>query len=100
MNPVPWSLRSSIPALARGWQAFFHEPCDARVCAAVRVMYAVLVLIDLAVLYPDLDRWFGEQGVLPRESAREAVSPYAWSLLFELPPDSTVLQACFWIAVA
>jgi vitamin K-dependent gamma-carboxylase-like protein len=99
MNPAPWSLRSTIPALARSWHEFFHRPCDARICAAARIAYATLVLIHLAVLYPDLDLWFGEHGVLPREAAREAASPYTWSLLDVLPASSTVLHACFWIAV-
>ena len=36
MNPAPWSLRATCQALASGWNAFFHAPCDARVCAAIR----------------------------------------------------------------
>ena len=32
----------------------FHLPCDARVCAAVRIAYASLVLVHLATLYPTL----------------------------------------------
>jgi len=99
MNPAPWSLCSTLPALARGWQEFFHQPCDARICAAIRIGYATLVLVHLAVLYPDLDLWFGEHGVLPREAAREAASPYCWSLLDVVPASSTVLHVCFWVAV-
>jgi Vitamin K-dependent gamma-carboxylase len=100
MNPAPWSLRSTVQALARGWHEFFHQSCDARVCAAIRIAYALLVLIHLAVLYPDLDLWFTEQGVLPLENALEAASPYAWSLLTLLPGTSAVVHACYWIMVA
>src|SRR6185503_20874716 len=32
MTPAPWSLRATCRSLAAGWQAFFHAPCDARVC--------------------------------------------------------------------
>src|SRR6185436_1448568 len=81
------------------WDEFFHQPGDGRVCAAVRIFYAVLVLIHLAVLYPDLDRWFTDGGVLPVEEAKEVVSPYAWSLFFVLPTTSFVVHVCFWLAV-
>ena len=100
MTPAPWSLSSTLPALARGWHRFFHAPCDARICAAVRIGYATLVLIHLAVLYPDLDVWFTQQGVLPLENSKQAVSPYAWSLLWLLPDTSAVVHACYWVAVA
>jgi hypothetical protein len=100
MNPAPWSLKSTIEALARGWHEFFHQPCDARISAAVRIAYATLVLIHLAVLYPDLDLWFSEQGVLPLDNSREAVSPYAWSLFWRLPRTAAVVHACYWMAVA
>jgi HTTM domain len=99
-NTAPWSLKSALPALARGWNEFFHQPCDGRVCAAVRIAYATLVLIHLAVLYPDLDYFFSDRGVLPLEKAPELVSPYAWSLLARLPSTSPTVHVCFWIAVA
>ena len=99
MTP-PWNLQSTARAFARGWHTFFHEPCDARILAAVRIVYSLLVLVHLAVLCPDLDRWFTDSGVLPAENAREIISPYAWSLFWELPATSTVVHVCFWITVA
>jgi hypothetical protein len=100
MNGSPWSLKTTAAAIARCWQAFFHVPCDARVCAAIRITYATLVLIHLGVLYLDLDLWFTESGVLPLESAQKVASPYSWSLLTMLPGTSQVVHACFWVAVA
>ena len=67
MNVAPWSLKTTLGALARGWHRFFHEPCDARIPAAIRIVYAAIVLIHLAVLYPNLDLWFTANGVLPVE---------------------------------
>src|SRR5262249_18004293 len=78
------SLPSTVSSFARGWEAFFHAPCDGRVLAAIRIVYCFLVLIHLAVLYPDLDRWYGETGVLPIENARKIGSPFAWSLFWVL----------------
>src|SRR5439155_23278940 len=100
MNVAPWSLRSTIRGLTRGWHRFFHEPCDARIPAAIRIVYAAIVLIHLAVLYPDLELWFTASGVLPVEAAEKAASPYAWSLLELFPDTSRAVHTCFWIAVA
>src|SRR5262245_11796402 len=100
MNPAPWSLRLALSAAARGWHDFFHQPCDARTCAAVRMVYALLVLIHLAVLYPDLNYWFTELGVLPVAAAPEVANSQAWSLLYFFPDTPAAVHVCFWIAVA
>jgi hypothetical protein len=99
MNPDLWSLTSTCRALHRCWNDFFHQPCDARVCAAVRIMYATLVLVHLAVLWPDLDLWFTDSGVLPLENSREAFSPYAWSLFLRWPSTPEVVRLCYGLTV-
>ena len=100
MNPAPWSLRATCQALASGWNAFFHAPCDARVCAAIRMAFALVVLLDLSILYPDLDLWFTDNGVLPTEASQEAAKPYAWSVFWHLPSTPAVVHICYWIIVA
>lgn len=100
MNAAPWSLSATWAAFVRGWQRFFHEPCDARIYAALRIAFATLVLIHLATLHPDLDLWFTESGVLPLENALKIASPYSWSILAMLPGTSVVVHTCFWITVA
>src|SRR5689334_7796362 len=77
-EPAPFfSLRATAAALARGWNRFFHEPCDARLCAVIRIVYALVVLLHFATLYPDLDLFFTESGMLPVEDARKVVSPFS-----------------------
>jgi hypothetical protein len=100
MNVAPWRLKDAMAAFARGWHTFFHAPCDARICAAIRIAYAAIVLIHFAVLYPDLDLWFSETGVLPQENAHKITGPYRWSLLRLLPPTSLAMRVGFWLAVA
>jgi hypothetical protein len=99
MSAPPWDLRAALRAWAAGWQAFFHQPCDGRLCAALRIGLATLTLIHFAVLYPDLTTFFTDEGVLPLAAAREVVSPYSWSLLFHLPQTRLAVEACFWAAV-
>jgi hypothetical protein len=93
-----WSLRATCRAVAAGWNEFFHRPGDGRVCAAIRLVYAALVLIHLAVLYPDLERWFTSVGVLPYELSRDTVSSYSWTLLGWLPDTSAAVHTAFWVA--
>jgi uncharacterized membrane protein YphA (DoxX/SURF4 family) len=95
-----YDLAAAWRALARGWHEFFHQPLDTRVCASVRIAYAALVLVHWAVLYPDLERWFGESGVLPDAVSRDVAGPHQWSLLWWLPATPAATELCFWIAVA
>jgi hypothetical protein len=54
MSPAPdYSLVATVRSLAAGWNEFFHGPQDVRVCAAVRIAYAAVLVVNLAVLYPD-----------------------------------------------
>jgi vitamin K-dependent gamma-carboxylase-like protein len=80
--------------VAKAWNGFFHGPLDLRVCALLRIAYASLVLIWLAVLYPDLATWFSEDGVIPLIVARKAMPGGAWTLLALLP------QGNFWLTAA
>lgn len=95
-----YDLPAAWRSLSRGWHEFFHAPLDTRVCALVRIAYACLLLVHWAVLYPDLELWLGESGVLPREVSREIALPYQWSRLWYVPATPAALHACFWIAVA
>src|SRR5262245_49429657 len=95
-----YSLRETTAALARGWNAFFHARCDARVCALVRIGLALVVLTHFAALYPDRAYWFSDTGVLTSETSKQIANPYGWSLLWLLPSTPTVVEVCLWIAVA
>jgi hypothetical protein len=87
-------------ALARGWNHFFHAPQDTRVCAAVRIGMSLVLLVNLAVLYPDLTTFLTDDGILSTDMARQIGRPYAWSILFWLPSTPQVVETCFWIYVA
>jgi hypothetical protein len=97
-NTAPWSLRAALWTAVAGWQRFFHEPCDARICAAVRIGFATLVLVQLAVLTPDVERFFTDAGYLPLETSRETASPFAWSLFWLVPNSTAAVQVCFVVA--
>lgn len=82
------------------WRRFFHEPVDPRVCALIRIGFAALVLVNLAAWYPNLDLWFGPEGVVSPQQASDSLGPYDWSVLLWLPQSSVVLHVCFWVFAA
>jgi hypothetical protein len=78
------------------WNRFFHEPGDPRVPALIRICFAAIVLVNLTALYPYLEMWYGEKGVLPSDLTY--LDSYQWSLL-GLARSSLSLQLCYWIFV-
>jgi uncharacterized membrane protein YphA (DoxX/SURF4 family) len=99
-DPRGYSLVAAALSLAKWWHDFFHAPQDVRVCAAVRMAYAAVLLVNLAVLYPDLDLWFTDDGILPVAASRQIGEPFQWSILWHLPAKSGVVHTCFWILTA
>ncbi len=100
MNDSPLSLRACSAALVRGWQAFFHAPCDPRAGALVRIAAALVILTHFLAIYSDRALWFTDRGVLTTETSQQITSPYAWSLLWLLPSTPPVVEACLWFAIA
>ena len=98
-DSASFSLAATSAAARKAWHVFFHAPCDARVCALVRIAFATLVLVNLGVLYPDLDHWFTAEGVLPQAASREVASPYGWSALWLLSDTLAAVTTCYWLAI-
>jgi uncharacterized membrane protein YphA (DoxX/SURF4 family) len=98
-GPQNYSLVAAARSLAAWWHEFFHGPQDVRVCAAVRIAYAAVLLVNLAVLYPDLDLWYTDQGILPVAASQRIGDPFQWSILWHVPATSAVVHACYWLLV-
>lgn len=80
---------------AAGWNKFLHAPIDARRFALVRIGFALLLLIYMAVLFPDLENWYGPAGLYPAAIDAEAALPQQWSILRWSPNDP--VQASIWL---
>ena len=95
MSQAWYSLSNTLDEFSRAWHRFFHAPQDTRICALIRIAYAALLLVNLAVLYPDLQLWFTDHGVMPESVSKEIGDGYKWSLLWLLPSTPDVVRACF-----
>ena len=51
----------------RAWNRFWFEPSDAIVLAALRILVGLMAIYMLAIYTPDLDRYFGQHGLLSVE---------------------------------
>jgi hypothetical protein len=104
MSKEGLSLRQCWRQLSTSWTLFLHAPIDARRFAIVRIGFAVLILIYLAVLYPDLETWYGPAGLYPLEVDQAERLPQQWSLLRWLPTDPSEagvwLHRIFWLHIA
>jgi hypothetical protein len=98
-SETSYDLAAAWRGIAAGWHDFFQCPRDTRPAALVRIAYAALVLMHWAVLYPDLDRWYADGGVMSATASQAIKNPHTWSLLWALPATSTVVHVCFWIAL-
>ncbi|HEV3164602.1 MAG TPA: HTTM domain-containing protein [Isosphaeraceae bacterium] len=65
----------------RAWNDFWFRPISARPLGAFRIIFGLVVLLNLALLSLELDYWFTDHGLLQGTEAREAAGPLRPSLL-------------------
>ncbi|MEX2026767.1 MAG: HTTM domain-containing protein, partial [Pirellulaceae bacterium] len=93
------SILRTCARLVAAWNGFFHADLDLRSCALIRIGYAALVLVWLAVLYPDLSTWYGPDGILPPSAAEKTMPGGAWTLLALFPQSDAWLKVAYAMAI-
>jgi hypothetical protein len=78
----------------RAWNAFWFGPISARPLAAFRILFGLVVLLNLYLLSIELDYWFTDAGLLQGTEAREAAGPFRPSLL-QYVQDPVSVRAFF-----
>ena len=78
---------------------FFHRKSDLSVFGPIRIAYAALLLINLLTWWPDLEKWFGESGVMTLAVSQRAIDPDTITIFQWLPTTPTVLWACYFILI-
>jgi hypothetical protein len=79
------------------WNRFWFTPRRAGVLGLIRVLTGLLAFYTVATYGPDLDRWFGADGMLPVEVVRGLYDSH-WSALDYLPPN--MLWPFYWASLA
>jgi hypothetical protein len=74
-----------LQRLLRVWDRFLFDSCDPHVAPILRIGFAVLILIQTMVAWPDAAYWYTDEGVMQTQTAQGILDPGAWSLLNFLP---------------
>jgi hypothetical protein len=92
MQAMTHYLRDLNATIGAAWNRFWFTPTPATTLGLVRLFAGLLSLFAVATYGPDLERWFGEDGMLPNELIAQLYRPAGqWlgqhSLLDFVPPD-------------
>jgi hypothetical protein len=92
-------MKGLMHRIVRGLDWFLFESCDPRVVPILRIGFALMIIIQALVLWPDAGYWFTDSGVMRTQTAREILGPGSWSLLYYLPSEPWVVQSALaiWI---
>jgi hypothetical protein len=63
--------RDLIQAWGQGWNRFWYTPSPTSTLGLLRLLAGFLALYNLASYTPDLERFFGPQGMLPVDTVRQ-----------------------------
>ena len=90
-------------AVGAWWNRFWFTPSTAVKVAALRITTGLMALYAVASYGPDLELWFGENGMLPLDLIRQLYRPEAqWlgqrSLLDVLP--TAAIWPFYWVSLA
>ena len=92
MQSATGYLRDLNATIGAAWNGFWFTPTPATTLGLVRIAAGLLSLFAVATYGPDLERWFGEGGMLTHELIAQLYRPEGqWlgqhSLLDFVPPD-------------
>ncbi|MEZ6136482.1 MAG: HTTM domain-containing protein [Pirellulaceae bacterium] len=83
----------AIRAVQRTIDRFLFGSGTPEVCSAIRIAYALLLLVLVIVWCLDATVWFSDHGVLRASSAEEISQHAHWSLFFWLPQRDEYVYA-------
>ncbi len=74
----------------RVWNRFWFGPISARPLGAFRIVFGLIVLLNLALLAPEAEEWLSDAGRLGGPEARELAGPFRPSPLQYVQDPATV----------
>jgi len=78
-------MNNLFQRILQTWERFLFDSYDPRVAPILRIGFAILILIQTIVVWPDAAYWFTDDGVMQSQTAHGILDPGAWSLLNFLP---------------
>ena len=69
-------IMSSFHAACLAFKDWVEEPIDPRPLGLFRLWFGFLTLVNLLLLWPDMEMWFGNHGVIPPELHQQLTSTF------------------------
>jgi hypothetical protein len=86
-------------SVLRAWDRFLFRPVSPVPIAAYRIAFGTLIILNLLFLLPDLNAFYGEQGMLPMADAIRYLRTPRLNVLAWLPNRPFWLYALFAVAL-
>lgn len=86
----------SLKSIEWWWNEAFLEPRSPVPVALFRILYAVIVLADIALLRPDWMIWFGPRGLVSLQTMQQMETGARLDLFAMLPQTAFWTDAIFW----
>lgn len=84
-------MMRALFAPVRAWNRFWFAPTSARPLGAFRIVFGLVVLLNLSLLANDMDAWFTDAGYIRGTEAHELAGPN-WSESVNVPKRWSPLQ--------
>jgi hypothetical protein len=80
------------------WKRFFFEPESPLPIAIYRALLGCIVLLNQALLFPDVLTWFGDRGVIAFDTARRISGGTGLTLFWCLPHSDAAVWTVYWLS--
>jgi len=81
------------------WNHFFHRQADLSIFGPIRIAYATLMLINVLAWWPNLEKWFDENGVMTLAVSKMIIDPDTITMFQWLPTTPAVVWTCYLILI-
>ena len=85
--------------ILRFWR-WLTEPVSPLPLAAFRILFGVILILNGAFLFQDLDMWFETSAIFPLSLARTMIGTNRLNVFLQLGDSHTVVSTVFWIYMA
>jgi uncharacterized membrane protein YphA (DoxX/SURF4 family) len=86
----------TLKSIERAWNEFFFEPVSPVPIALFRILYSLIVLLDIALLRPDWMTWFGPKGLVTLATMQQMEPGPRIDVFAFLPQTEFWTNAVFW----
>ena len=88
-----------LQSIVDGWNRFFFKPESPLPIAVYRILFGVVVLMNQALLLPELEMWFGESGVLPSTVAKASSGGGGLNVFDHISTSNAAVWSVFWLSI-